>query len=269
MQALIRTMQFPPEVPLHLTRIEIEIAYRTQAVADGWPADRAGELSRVAAHLAGLLRAGFLCRPSGPDDSARVGVRQSGPDRVMIGYAGRGAHVNLLVLLLRLVHRYHQTPPEVEANLRAAAADPAEVASYFTPLVFADLIAAVAARQLVAAPGSPMRATPDGTRALSQDMPVPGSGPLSPDPVVEAELLRATGVPAPDEDVADHWLSVSQFAAFLPPGHDPAHEPGDEAFHAEGKALEIEAIGVEQVFLFELLAVLSGGRMAQVRVTEG
>jgi hypothetical protein len=270
MNPMLRVLQLPPEVPLHLQRIELEVGYRLQAVQDGFPPDRLAAMAAAAEDLGALLRAGFLCRPFGPDDSARVAVKQLAPDRVMFGYAGRGAHVNLLVLMLRLILRLHQTPTGVYEDLLASAEDPAEVAEYFTPMVFADLIGAIAARQLVAVPGAPLRATPDGARALSQDMPLPGSGPLSPDPVLQAEMLRvAAAVPPPDEALEDHWLSLSQFAVFLPPGCDPEFEPGDEGFYAgeRGKTLEIEEISVEQVFLFELLNLLSGGRIGQVAVT--
>jgi hypothetical protein len=269
MTAMARALQFPPEVPLHLQRIEIEVHYKLQAVQDGFPPDRAAELGSVAENLAALLRAGFLCRPFGPDDSARVAVKQTAPDRVLFGYAGRGAHLNLLVVMLRLIHRFHQSPPGLHEELLAAADDPAEVAEYFTPMVFDDLIATIAARQLVAVPGAPMRATPDGARALSQDMPVPGSGPLTPDPVVEAELLRLkSAVPPPGEALEDHWLSVSQYAVFLPPGHDPAFEPGDEMFYEglRGKALDVEEISIEQVFVFEFLNLLAGGKLAGLAV---
>jgi hypothetical protein len=269
MTALSAALQFPPEVPLHLQRIEVEVAYKLKAAQDGFPADRATELASVAENLAALVRAGFLCRPFGPDATARIAVKQSAPDRLIFGYAGRGAHVNLLVVMLRLIHRYHQTPPGVHEELLAAAEDPAEVAAYFTPMVFGDLISSIAPRQLVAVAGSPMRAAPDATRALSQDMPVPASGPLGADPVLEAELVRVKGaVPPPDPTVEDHWLSVSQFAVFLPPGHDPAFEPGDEGFFEgqRGKALEVEEISIEQVFLFEFLNLLANGKLPGLAV---
>jgi hypothetical protein len=270
MNPMVRVLQLPHEMPLHLQRIELEVGYRLQAVQDGFPADRLAAMAAAAEDLGALVRAGFLCRPFGPDDSARVAVKQQAPDRLLFGYAGRGAHVNLLVVMLRLILRFHQTPPGVYEELLASAEDPSEVAEYFTPMVFGELISAIAARQLVAVPGAPMRPTPDGARALSQDMPVPGSGPLTPAPVVEAELLRvASAVPPPDEALEDHWLSLSQFAVFLPPGLPAEFEPGDEGFFAgeRGKTLEIEEISVEQVFLFEFLNVLSGGRIGQLAVT--
>jgi hypothetical protein len=268
MNPVLRVLQFPPEFPLHLQRIEIEIGYTAKAVADGFPPERTAELARVLDHLAGLVRAGFLCRPHGPDDSARLAARQSGPDRIVLGFAGRGVHVNLVVILLRLIHYYHHTPPSVLEGLKAAATDPAEVAEYFTPMNFPELVSGIAARLLVAVPGAPMRSAPDGSRALSQDMPLPGTGPLGSDAVTEAEVLRVTGAQAPDDELADHWLSVSQFDSFLPIGFEPEFAPGDEEFFPgpKGAGLEIEEISVEQVFLFEFLNVLSGGRIGQLAV---
>lgn len=266
---LPRILMLPPEVPLHLNRIEIELRYTPAALALGLPEDRARELARTAQRIAELVQTGFLCRPFAPDPSARLGVRLAAPDRLVIGFAGAGAHVNLLVLMIRLLYRYHQTPAGLYEAAVAAAENPAEVDSWFTRMVFAEHVAGIALRQIEAVPGAPMRRTPDGMRALSQDMGLPGTGPLAPEPVIEAELLSVKGPVALQEDVGDAWLQVAQFGLFLPPDFPAAHEPGDEGLASgpKGKGLEIEEISVEQVFLFELLAVLSAGRIAQLAVT--
>ena len=110
---------------------------------------------------------------------------------------------------------------------------------------------------------------PDGSAVVSDDMPVPASGPLTTELVVEAETVRlVAAVPPPDDALEDNWLTIAQFAAFLPPGHEPGFEPGEEQFmpRKKGKVLEIEAISVEQPFLFELLDLLAGGRLGEYRI---
>jgi hypothetical protein len=267
---LARALRLPLQVPLHLGRIELEVIYTAEAVAEGLPAERAGEMAIVAGHLTYLLRAGFLCRPAGPDPSAVLSVAQTTPDRVLVGYAGRGAHVNLLVLMLRLIWGYHQSPPDAFDSLVMALGSEKEARELFRDLQFRRLIALVTARQLVALPGAAMRDAPDAMRGLSQDMPAPGTGRLSDSPVIEAESLKVQPfIDPPDEDMEDAWLSAAQVPLFLPPGFDPEFEEGEEYFvEAKGrKSLKIEEISVEQVFLFEFLNVLSGGRIGQLAVT--
>lgn len=266
---IARALRLPPEVPLHLTRIEVEIAYTPDAVAEKLPEERAAEMAGLAAHLTHLLRAGFLCRPGGADPSARVGVMQTAPDRVLIGYAGRGAHVNLLVIFLRMAWAFHQSPADAFDSLVAALGSEDEAREVFRDLQFPKLVAAVTAKQLAAAPGAPMRSAPDAMRALSQDMPQPTSGPLPGGAVVDAEVIKMTpGAPVPDEDMEDAWLSVAQLSLLMPPGYAPEHEPGDEYFETSkgAKTLRVEEISIEQVFLFEFLDLLSDGKLAQAKL---
>lgn len=266
---LARVSRLPARVPLHLSRIELSLAYRRPALRDGVPSERASEMAGVAESLTQLLRAGFLCRPGGPDPTALVTVEQTAAARVRFVYAGRGVHANLLVALIRLIYAYHQTPPGTFESIAAQFGE-AQAREFFYEFEFDRLVAAITLDRLVGRPGAAQVAAPKGTRALAKDMPLPASGPIEVEgPVLDAELLRVTpGMDVPDDELENAWLSCSQVPLFVPPGHDAEFEPGDEWFDASPakRVLRVAELSIEPPFLFELLDMLSGGRIERLRV---
>lgn len=265
---LSRVLRLPARMPLHVSRLELDLHYKRAALREGVPAERAREMAYVGEALTRLLRAGFVCRPAGPDPTARVTVELAARGRVRLAYAGRGVHANLLVLFIRLIYAYHQTPP---GTFERVVADLGEDAAreVFFEFDFDALVDAIALHRVVGLPDARTVATPKGVAALAKDMPLPASGRVAGGRILDAELLRVTpGMDVPDEELEDAWLSCSQVPLFLPPGHDAEFEPGDEWFEttASKRVLRVVEISVEQVFLFELLDMLSGGRVARRRV---
>lgn len=263
---LSRVLRLPARMPLHVSRLELDLHYKRAALRDGVPAERAREMKCVTEPLTQLLRAGFLCRPAAPDPTALVTVEHGAADHVTFTYAGRGVHANLLVALVRMIYAYHQSPPGMFASMVASLGEAgAREACY--EFKFGTLVATISAGQLVGLPEVATVPTPGGMAAIDEDMPLPATGAFD-EPILDAELVRVTpgmGVP---EELEDAWLSCSQVPLFVPPGHDAEFEPGEEDFAvSKGKrALEIAELSIEPPFLFELLDMLSGGQLERRRV---
>jgi hypothetical protein len=274
-RGLTQRLRLPEVIPETLTGVRLTVAYTRAAVAAGRLAealDREFGMAGAVDDLAALLRAGFLSRPPVGPAPARAGLARVGPDCIVVDVEGPGLHPNVILLLLRLAHAEHQSPPEatLEALTEALDGDEEAARAAHDTNTFAEIVDALTVEVTgrLDAPASPL----DIARARRRGAHLPATGPLGPDPIVSAAEIRFAGMTTAelDDDLEDACLSLSMGGAFLPLGFRPEFEPGDEElFFTEGAdgrpVLVVREITMEEVFLFELAACLNGGALAGVR----
>lgn len=264
-------VQISPTLPEIVTRVQASIVYTPKALEDEWPEDRYDSWVDTMEDLTRLLNYGFLARPASSQAVTTCSATMSAPNTLVLGIETQGgAHINLVILLLRLIYSTHQTPPDAFAKLVAAFDGDEEAAKeVYGGINLNDHVDAV--RLDVAGQEGAESLQFDLRYAYQPNCFLPASGPVSEQSVVEFDLLRFSGmsVTTLDEDYEDAFLLISSLDSFLPIGFSAASEPGEEeiVIRADGTAT-IEDISIEQVFLFEALACANGGTLAGVTLTE-
>ncbi|MFV0453030.1 MAG: hypothetical protein ACK5LS_12465 [Propioniciclava sp.] len=247
---LLGVLDIPPQVPLQMTAARITVCYTTAAVDEGVPAETAEQLADTLQDLQTLLRAGFLST-----GEASISIDQSRADRLVVVLAGAGLHRDLIVALLRLIHRQHQTPSGAFAELVRVLGDEEEARAVFGGMTFTEVIDRVQVRAEGTEDGAFDPLTPSAPTRPG----LPAAG------ILEAIELVTPGCPAPEEHLEDAWLMLSTLEAFVPAGADLAHEPGEESFFSRGPDLVIHELSVEPSWLSAFLDVL--GLPPSVQVT--
>lgn len=253
--AFEKRLRLPPKTPITLTEAELCLRYTPAAVARDVPKERGAELRGAFRRLQTLLRAGFLARPAGPDKTATLSLVRTSEDTLRLRYRGRGAHANLLVIAQRLFVGYHQSPDYVIDAVRNGEAG----SEGYTAFVFSVLVKELSVDGLVGPPRAKRVATPSPAAALSED-PCDLRGVRMPKGKIidlDERVIKGSWKAA-SARLEDAWLSISGLDGFLPVGHDPEFEPGDEELYVadKGSALELSSWSVEAFFFREWLALL-------------
>ncbi|WP_415919306.1 hypothetical protein [Tateyamaria sp. SN6-1] len=272
LEQVLGRLNVPGTLPEVVTRVAITVQYSPAAAARDLPTDRFEIWHAMADEVADGLNKGFLTRPFAKDASAAGVVTMDGPDRMVIEVTTPGAHVNLVHVMVRLVVASHHTPADAYPRLLDALDGDEEAANEaFNGMIFDRDIGALTVQ--VAGPEGLEPMPVDIRQALWHNVHVPASGPIGDALLVEADEIAFTNLQADalDEDLEDAFLSLAGMNAFIPIGHDAAHEPGEEELFFTGPGtLLAHTVSMEQIFLFELVATLNGGDLsrAQAEVTQ-
>lgn len=261
---LAAVLHLPESLPSMLAGLTIDVTYTVAAADKGMAEESAESVGETLAHLETLLRAGFLSQPFATDPAAAISVTAPDDSHLRVTYRGAGAHVNLIHPLVRVIHNLHSSPEDGFAMLVEALGDEDAARAAYGGVVFADCVADITISAIQPHPSAAPIAEL-GMVAVMEGMPLPATGLLSDDPVIEAERLRLNAVVG--EELDEAWLSLSGFAAFVPPDTAVEFELGEEEIFAHRDHTVIRNISVEQVFLFAYLQTLMAGRLPQLTLT--
>lgn len=271
-QTVLGRLRVAADQPDIVTGATATLSYSQTARAGGMPEERADVWGAIAEDIAACMSSGFLARPVATRAEVTCDAGLSGArDLVVHINCPGGAHVNLLVVLLRLLAATHQTPPWAFKELLIAMDGDREAAAEMANALDFDRDVAGLAIETFGAPDAP-RDTMDMRFARRRGAHVPASGPPGDACVIDAELLRFEGISAEglDPDLEDALLSLSGTEAFLPLGHEARFTPGDEEWWIpESGLLTARDISMEEVFLFEAAACLNAGELSKVNIEHG
>ena len=264
---ILASLQIAPALPDVVTGIEAKVIYTDAALANDLPNNRQDIWQDIVNDLVTLLRAGFLSRPHSSQASIRGECRLENSKTLSIRVQGPGLHVALVTAMIRMIHATHHTPEgSYEELLAALDFDEVAAKEAFGGMVYSQDVDALTV-SVSPQPGSPQRPF-DLQQGHLAGLTTPGSGPLSPNPVIQAHRLIFDGVAILDLDVdlEDAFLGLSGTMAFVPLDADPEFEPGDEElFIPEPGTLMVDDISIEQGMLFEFLACLQQGSLKDVK----
>ncbi|MEO1083555.1 MAG: hypothetical protein AAFY88_04885 [Acidobacteriota bacterium] len=265
-EQVFRRLQAPAVLPEVVTRVAVTLQYSPEASASDLPADRVEVWKDMAGEMAALLTMGFLSRSAAHGGPVAVTATLETPGRLVVVAETPGSHVNLVPMMVRLVVSTHDTPEGAfQELLNALEGDEAAAREAFGGMNFDQDVEAITVE--VSGPDGSEATAAEIRSASWRGVPLPASGRLAGDDVVEADEITFTGLVADglDPDLEDNFLSLSGMQAFLPIGFDPAHGAGDEEFFFSAPAvLTVHGISIEQVYLFELVATLTGGDLTDV-----
>lgn len=264
---LFKSLRIAGELPEVITALQIELRYAPDALQNGLPEDRLEEVTEMLEYLGLLLQAGFLSRPFTPQSRIQLEAQLPEANLLRLRFRGAGQHCNLIPLLLRMLHGLHQTPADAFAELVAALDSEDRAREVFEGIDYARTVLHLAVAVQGAEGAALQPASPD--QARRGGVPLPASGPLSPERVIEAEAVRVMGLPEGlevDDDLENAFLTVAMTGAFLPLDHDPYFDPGEAETWTDGDVLQIDDVAMEQAFLFEWINMLSGGGIAALRL---
>mgnify|MGYP006265914093 CR=1 FL=1 len=266
-QTVLSRLQIAPEQPEIVTDVTATLFYSHAAKAGGMPEERADVWGTIADDIAACMSRGFLARPvTTRAEVACDAALSDARDLVVRLHCPGGAHVNVLVVLLRLFAATHQTPASAFTELLIAMDGDRDAAAEMANALNFDRDVARLTIETVGSSAAPF-VQMDMRFGRTRGAHVPASGPLGDARVIDAELLHFEGVSAAelDPDLEDALLSLSGTDAFVPLGHNADFTLGDEEWWSpEPGRLTARDISMEQVFLFEAAACLNGGTLATV-----
>lgn len=265
-KTVLGRVRIAPEQPDIVTGVRATLAYSPEAKAGGLPEERADVWGSIAEDIATCMSRGFLARPVTTEAAVGCDAALSETRDLVIRLdCPGGAHVNVMVVMLRLLAGTHQTPASAFEELVIALDGDREAAAEISGgMDFARDVAGITIEP-VSPPGAPV--SPMDIRfARRRGAHLPASGPFGNDRVIDAAEARFSGasVAALDPDLEDALLSMAGTEAFVPLGHEARFTPGDEEWwNPQPGLLTASAISMEQVFLFEAAACLNGGTLSK------
>jgi len=267
-QTVLGRLRIAAEQPEIVTGVTATLAYSQEARASGMPDERADVWSFIAEDVVACMSCGFLARPSKTAAEVTCDAALSDArDLVVRLHCVGGAHVNVLVVLLRLFAATHQTPASAFKELLIAMDGDRDAAAEMANAINFDRDVASLTFETVGPADAPLAAM-DMRFARKRGAHGPAISPLGDARVIDAEHVLFEGVSAPhfDTDLESALLSLSGTDAFLPLGHSARFTPGDEEWWIPKPGLlTVRDISIEQVFLYEVAACLNGGTLSKVK----